>query len=105
MRMRFLPLTLSLSLLATLPAAAQMTPEQTLKSFTVVDDLDISLFASEPMFANPTCIDIDHKGRVWVCESVNYRTKLHKKPLNREEGDRIVILEDTTGSGMANKAT
>src|SRR5262249_57456034 len=80
-------------------------PEQAMSTMSVVVGLEISLWASEPLFANPTYMDIDHKGRVWVCESVNYRTKLHKKPLNREEGDRIVILEDTSGSGKADKPT
>jgi putative membrane-bound dehydrogenase-like protein len=96
-----------LTLPLALPAAgpAQVPPEKALSTFSVSDGLEISLWASEPLFANPTCMDIDHKGRVWVCESVNYRTKLHKKPFNREEGDRIVILEDTTGSGKADKAT
>jgi putative membrane-bound dehydrogenase-like protein len=51
-------------------------------------------------------VDIDHKGRVWVCESVNYRNKLRGlKKLTRPEGDRIVILEDTKGAGVADKAT
>ena len=63
------------------------------------------LWASEPLFVNPTCMDVDHKGRVWVCESVNYRNKLMRKPrLNRPEGDRIVILEDSMGAGRADKA-
>ncbi|MFQ3592182.1 MAG: PVC-type heme-binding CxxCH protein, partial [Gemmataceae bacterium] len=58
------------------------------------------------MFVNPTCMDVDHKGRVWVCESVNYRNKLRRLPkLTRPEGDRIVILEDDKGSGRATKAT
>src|SRR5215475_10122307 len=97
----------ALGLLFALPAAgpAQVPPDKALATFSVVDGLEISLWASEPQFANPTCMDIDHKGRVWVCESVNYRTKLFKKPLNREEGDRIVILEDTKGTGKADKAT
>ncbi len=86
-------------------AAAQVPPDKAEATFTVVDGLEFKLWASEPLFVNPTCIDIDHKGRVWVCESVNYRTKLRGKPLNRPEGDRIVILEDTTGSGKADKAT
>src|SRR5713226_3194360 len=79
---------------------AQKSPEQALATFTVTDPaLELTLWASEPLFVNPTCIDIDHKGRVWVCESVNYRTKLMRKPrLNRPEGDRIVILEDTKGT-------
>ncbi len=84
---------------------AQVPPEKALATFKVADGLELSLFASEPLFANPTCMDIDHKGRVWVCESVNYRTKMHGKPLNRAEGDRIVILEDSKGTGKADKAT
>jgi putative membrane-bound dehydrogenase-like protein len=84
---------------------AQVPPEKAEATFKVVDGLEFKLWASEPLFVNPTCIDIDHKGRVWVCESVNYRCTLHGKPLNRKEGDRIVILEDTKGEGKADKAT
>ena len=86
-------------------AHAQLPPEKAASTFTVADGLEMKLWAAEPLFVNPTCIDIDHKGRVWVCESVNYRNKLHgKKTLNRPEGDRIVILEDTKGDGKADKA-
>jgi len=92
-------------LLAPVVVQAQLPPEQAASTFTVADGLEMKLWASEPLFVNPTCIDIDHKGRVWVCESVNYRNKLHgKKTLNRPEGDRIVILEDTKGTGKADKA-
>ncbi len=85
---------------------AQLPPEKAASTFTVADGLEMKLWASEPLFVNPTCIDIDHKGRVWVCESVNYRNKLRgMKKLNRPEGDRIVILEDSKGKGIADKAT
>jgi putative membrane-bound dehydrogenase-like protein len=84
---------------------AQTLPERAVSTFTVSQGLEISLWASEPLFANPTCIDIDHKGRIWVCESVNYRHKLHRRPPNRPEGDRILILEDTKGTGKADKVT
>jgi putative membrane-bound dehydrogenase-like protein len=84
---------------------AQVPPEKCESTFTVADGLEFKLWAAEPLLINPTCIDIDHRGRVWVCEAVNYRTKLHGKPLNRPEGDRIVILEDTKGTGKADKAT
>src|SRR5207253_5302461 len=83
----------------------QVPPEKALATFKVADGLELSLWASEPLFANPTCIDIDHKGRVWVCESVNYRHKLHKRPPNRPEGDRILILEDSKSTGKADKVT
>lgn len=39
--------------------------------------------------------------RLYVAEGVNYRGKGGRKP----EGDRIVILEDTTGAGVADKST
>src|SRR5205085_10129857 len=63
------------------------------------------LWASEPLFVNPTSMDVDHLGRVWVCESVNYRCRLFGKPLRRPEGDRILILEDSRGTGRADKVT
>src|SRR5207253_6824273 len=87
------------------PSFGQVPPDKALATFTVADGLELSLFASEPLFVNPTCMDIDHKGRVWVCESVNYRNRLHHRPLRRPAGDRIVILEDTKGAGKADKAT
>src|SRR5262245_31908148 len=103
--MRLPCVTLGL-LLGFVPVAhAQVPPDKAEATFTVADGMEFKLWASEPLFVNPTCMDIDHKGRVWVCESVNYRCHLHKKPLNRKEGDRIVILEDTKGAGKADKAT
>src|ERR1041385_3630852 len=60
------------------------------------------------MLVNPTSIDIDHRGRVWVCEGANYRvSEQMKRPwgVQRPGGDRILILEDTNGDGRADKAT
>jgi hypothetical protein len=95
---------ISLAFLAAL--AAQVPPERANSTFTLSDSaLEWSLWASEPLFCNPTTIDIDHLGRVWVCEAVNYRCTLFKKPLNRPEGDRILILEDSKGQGRADKVT
>jgi putative membrane-bound dehydrogenase-like protein len=97
-----LPLAVFLSL--TGAALAQKNPDEALKAFAVAEGLQLELFASEPMFVNPTCIDVDLKGRVWVCESVNYRCDLRKVKRNRPEGDRLVVLEDTDGDGKADKA-
>src|SRR6476659_5170335 len=87
------------------PSLAQKSPEETVKSMTVADGLQVELFAAEPMLVNPTSIDVDHLGRVWVREAVNYRRVMFNRPILRPEGDRIVILEDTTGSGKADKST
>jgi putative membrane-bound dehydrogenase-like protein len=83
------------------PAAAQ----ESLKSFKVADGLAVSLFASEPMVRNPTDMDIDERGRVWITEGVNYRSSFQPWGILQKEGDRIVILEDTKGNGIADKET
>jgi putative membrane-bound dehydrogenase-like protein len=104
--MRTRSLLLAVLLLAVSSAApAQVAPEKVLPTFKVVDGLQLELFAAEPMLVNPTCIDIDHKGRVWVAEAVNYRRINFGRPILRPEGDRIVILEDTDGDGKADKST
>src|SRR5215212_4742527 len=87
------------------PSLAQKSPEETVKSMTVADGLQVELFAAEPMVINPTSIDVDHLGRVWVCEAVNYRRVAFKRPILREAGDRIVILTDKDGDGKADDST
>lgn len=64
-------------------------------------DLEVTLWASTPMLYNPTNMDVDHKGRVWVTEGVNYRRAAGR----RAEGDRILVLEDTDRDGKADKTT
>ena len=74
------------------------------KGLDVAEGLEATLFSSEdskPAMLNPTSIDIDHLGRIWVCEVVNYR---HRNG-ERKEGDRILILEDTDGDGVSDKQT
>jgi len=66
-------------------------------------ELEITLFASEPMIANPTNMDIDQKGRVWMCQAYNYRNDFNKIPYEKK-GDKILILEDTDNDGKADKS-
>ncbi len=95
-----------LALLLITTAHAQVPPEKAEQTLKVSKGLTAKLWASEPLFVNPTCMDVDHLGRVWVCESVNYRNKLRgMKKFVRPEGDRVVILEDAKGDGKATKAT
>lgn len=78
---------------------------ESLKNFKVPTGLEVTLFASEPMVRNPTDMDIDERGRVWITEGVNYRSSFQKWGILQPEGDRIVVLEDTTGDGTADKET
>ncbi len=68
------------------------------------EGLETNLFAAEPTITNPTDIDVDHRGRVWVLEAYNYRPAITGNPTHNE-GDRIVILEDTDADGKADKNT
>ncbi len=76
-------------------------PQNALVGFDIADGLEATLFAYEPLLVNPTNIDIDAKGRIWVCEGYNYRPRLNPGNPVDDEGDRIVILEDTDGDGKA----
>src|SRR5213078_1301778 len=78
---------------------------ESVKKFNVADGLEASLFASEPMVRNPTDMDIDARGRVWITEGVNYRSTFQRWEILQPAGDRIVILEDTNRDGVADKET
>lgn len=67
------------------------------------DDLEATLWAESPMFYNPTNMDVDAKGRIWVTEAVNYRNFNNDSTRARHhhQGDRVMILEDTDGDGKA----
>jgi putative membrane-bound dehydrogenase-like protein len=69
-------------------------------SLVVHPEVQITTFATEPMLKNPTNMDIDSKGRVWITEAYNYRPAISGNPTN-PKGDRILILEDTNGDGVA----
>lgn len=72
----------------------------------VPDGLAVSLWAESPLVYNPTAIDVDAAGRLWVTEAVNYRKWGGRNP-GREhpEGDRVVVLEDVDGDGRADRST
>ncbi|MDG1833345.1 MAG: NPCBM/NEW2 domain-containing protein, partial [Verrucomicrobiota bacterium] len=72
-------------------------PEEAIENLDVHEALQAEVFAAEPMMLSPSNIDIDHRGRVWVCEVINYRRHNGKRP----KGDCILILEDTNGDGKA----
>lgn len=79
-------------------------PENAVLGLDVKSGLKIQLMASEPMLLNPTNIDVDDKGRVWVNEAYNYRPAINGNPTT-DDGDRILTLEDTDGDGVLDKRT
>ena len=106
------PLTVMLALLLTAvvpqqafvlqqaPAAAAPAAPPTqipLDLFQLPEGLEITLWAATPLLRNPTNIDIDKDGRIWVAEGVRYRSHHARQP----EGDRIVVVEDKDKDGKA----
>ena len=78
-----------------------LEPEAALAALTPGAGLKAETFAAEPMLLSPSSIDVDHLGRVWVGEIVNYRSHDGKRPT----GDRILVLEDTDKDGKADRQT
>ncbi len=68
--------------------------------FSVPEGFEVTLWAQAPLLHNPTNMDIDAQGRIWVTEGMNYRK--HKDRVSG--GDKVVVLSDTNGDGKADKA-
>ncbi|HEX2101233.1 MAG TPA: PVC-type heme-binding CxxCH protein, partial [Candidatus Synoicihabitans sp.] len=64
------------------------------------EGFEVTLWAQSPQLNNPTNMDIDAAGRIWVAEGVNYRRHFNRRPT----GDRIVVLQDTDGDGRADSS-
>ncbi|MBI3408497.1 MAG: HEAT repeat domain-containing protein [Planctomycetes bacterium] len=78
--------------------------DEAIKKMKVGQGLKINLFASEkefPDLANPVQMQFDAKGRLWVAVWPSYP---HWKP-GEEMNDKLIILEDTNGTGKADKMT
>lgn len=69
--------------------------------FSVPEGFEVTIWAASPLLQNPTNMDIDAQGRIWVTEGVNYRRHADREP----KGDRVVVLEDTDGNGSADTST
>jgi putative heme-binding domain-containing protein len=78
--------------------------EEAIKKMTLAKGLKIQLFASEkewPMLEKPVQMQFDNKGRLWVAVWPSYP---HYKPKD-ELNDKILIFEDSKGTGKADKMT
>jgi putative heme-binding domain-containing protein len=77
---------------------------EAIKRMTVAKNMKVNLFASEkefPELVNPVQMEFDPQGRLWVAV---WQTYPHWKP-GEAMNDKIIILEDTKGTGKADKMT
>ncbi len=76
-------------------------PEEERKSFQVADGFEVNLYAADPLLAKPIQMNFDPQGRLWVASSEVYPQIMPGQKAN----DKILILEDTKGTGVADKTT
>ncbi len=80
---------------------AGLPPEKSAQVMTVPEGFEVKLFAGEPDVAQPIALCLDDRGRVWVAEAYSYP----KRRADKDGIDRIVIFEDTKGTGKFDKRT
>lgn len=104
------------------PSIKPLSVEESLKTFTVPDDLVLETVLAEPIVAQPLHISFDERGRMWVVQYLQYpfpaglkvikydehlRAVFDKTPLPPPHGDKgrdkITIHEDTNGDGTYDK--
>lgn len=79
-----------------------LSPEDELAQFTLPPGFEIQLVAADPDIYKPMNLNFDHKGRLWVSDSVEYPFPATGEFKGR---DTIKILEDFDENGRARKIT
>src|ERR1700722_19896838 len=81
-----------------------LSGEEAISKMTVHSHMKVNLFASEEQFlelVNPVQMAWDTKGRLWVAAWKNYP----ERAPDSKVGDSLIVLEDTKGTGHADKVT
>ena len=77
-----------------------LKPEAAVAEMSIPDGFEVSIFAAEPDIGEPIAFCFDDRGRIWVVENYNYRTR---RQHTTDEVTRIQILEDTDRDGVFDK--
>jgi putative membrane-bound dehydrogenase-like protein len=92
------------------PISRMQTPlpaDESIKHIVTPVGFEVKLFLDEtmvkdPPLAKPIAMNWDERGRLWLCETLDYPNELKRDGNGR---DRIRICEDTDGDGRADKFT
>jgi len=77
-----------------------LTPNAAVAKMSIPKGFEVSIFASEPDIAEPIAFCFDDRGRMWIAENFNYRTRRNH---TNDPVSRIQILEDSNGDGVFDK--
>jgi putative heme-binding domain-containing protein len=75
--------------------------EEPLPDFEIAPGFEVSLYAESPLLAKPIQMNFDPRGRLWVVSSSVYP---QIEP-GQEANDKVLVLEDTKGTGKVDKST
>jgi len=77
-----------------------LKPDEAVAKMAIPPGFGVSVFAAEPDIAEPIAFCFDERGRIWIAENFNYRTRGEHTD---DQVSRIQILEDTDGDGVFDK--
>jgi putative membrane-bound dehydrogenase-like protein len=80
-------------------AAEFLTPQEAVEAMTLPEDFVVNVFASEPMITQPMAFCWDDRGRLWIAENRDFKSRGGGVQITKES--RILILEDVDGDGVA----
>jgi mono/diheme cytochrome c family protein/glucose/arabinose dehydrogenase len=82
-----------------------LSPADAVKTFFMPPGYHVELVASEPLVQDPTVIDWDLQGRLWVVEMTGFVRDLQAKEPNLDPIGHVAVLEDTNHDGVMDKRT
>ena len=82
-------------------AQGPLPPERSYPLMTTRPGFRVLPFASEPLIRHIIDFTWDERGRMWAVETNDYPNRL--LPDGEPGGDRVLIIEDTTGDGQADR--
>ena len=77
-----------------------LNPAEAVAKMSIPKGFEVSVYAAEPDIAEPIAFCYDDRGRMWVVENMNYRTR---REHTTDKVTRIQILEDTDSDGVFDK--
>jgi glucose/arabinose dehydrogenase/mono/diheme cytochrome c family protein len=86
------------------PSPAQLTPEQSVRSFRVPKGYHMELVASDPMIKEPVAIAWDGNARMYVAEMSTYMQDVDGSH-EHDPISRVMLLEDTNNDGKMDKSS
>src|SRR4029453_1286593 len=82
-----------------------LSPAEALKTFFMPPGYRVELVASETLIHDPTAVDWDLQGRLWVVEMTGFVRDLVTPEPNLDPIGSVVVLEDTDSDGRMDKRT